>query len=114
MPRRSRKRWNERARENGMFRLLADENTFHRLVAACHRLVPGFPIIHIASWQDGTWLGLDDVALLTSCAELQLVLVAFDRSTLAWHVGQLIRSGHDHGGVLLFRGPVRSLDYGYQ
>ena len=96
------------------FRLLADENTSHRLVSACRRLVPGFPIVHIANWQDGMWLGLDDVALLTCCAEDSLVLVAFDRSTLAWHAGQLLRAGQDHAGLILFRGTVRGSDYGHQ
>ncbi len=46
------------------FRLLSDENTSHRLVSACQRLVPQFPIIHIADWEGGIWLGLDDAALL--------------------------------------------------
>jgi len=96
------------------FRLLGDENTSHRLVFACQRLVPNFPIIHIANWKDAIWLGLDDVALLICCAEAKLVLVAFDRSTLAWHAGQVIRAGRDHDGVILFRGTVRSSDYGYQ
>ncbi len=97
-----------------VFRLLADENTSHRLISACQRLVPGFPIIHMASWENGIWLGLDDPALLLSCAEAKLVLVAFDRSTLAWHPGQLLRAGKDHAGVILFRGVVRNVDYGYQ
>src|SRR5687768_14017416 len=115
MPRRTRKRFNARARENGMeFRLVADENTSHRLISACKRLAPTFPIVHIAYWQDGIWLGLDDIALLISCAEAKLVLIAFDRSTLAWHAGQLIRAGGDHSGIMLFRGTVRSADYGYQ
>src|SRR5262245_42600209 len=94
-------------------RLLADENTSHRLVSACRRFVPGFPIVHIAAWQ-GLWLGLDDAALLTACAEAGLVLVAFDRTTLPWHAGQLIRSGHNHGGLILFRRSIRSTDYGQQ
>src|SRR6266436_2959003 len=35
-------------KENGMaFRLLADENTSHRLVSACQRLVPALWIVHI-------------------------------------------------------------------
>ena len=96
------------------YRLLADENTSHRLVAACRRLVKAFPIVHIASWQAGSWLGLDDATLLVACAEAELVLVAFDRSTLAWHAGQVIRAGHDHGGLVLFRRTVRSTDYGHQ
>ncbi len=95
-------------------RLLADENTSHRLVSACQRLVPGFPIIHLADWESGIWLGLDDAALLICCAEARLVLIAFDRATLAWHAGQLIRAGQDHPGLILFRGSVRDPDYGYQ
>jgi hypothetical protein len=97
-----------------VFRLLADENTSHRLVSACHRLASNFPIIHIAKWENGIWLGLDDAALLTSCAEAKLIVVAFDRSTLAWHAGQLLRAGKDHAGVILFRGIVHTVDYGYQ
>jgi adenine deaminase len=37
-----------------------------------------FPIVQIATWQGGSWLGLDDAALLISCAEAGLVLVAFE------------------------------------
>jgi hypothetical protein len=94
--------------------LLADENISHRLVAACRRLVPGFPFIHIAGWQGGTWLGLDDAALLMACADHGLVLVAFDRATLPWHAGQVLRAGEAHGGLILFRRSVRSTDYGHQ
>ena len=96
------------------WRLLADENTSHRLVASCRRLISDFPVIHIANWAEGIWLGLDDPALLISCAEANLILVAFDRTTLAWHAGQLLRGGQDHAGLLLFRATVRSSDYGYQ
>ncbi len=95
-------------------RLLADENTSHRFVSAYRRLAPKFPIDHIARWQGGSWLGLDDAALLISCAAADLILVAFDRATLAWHAGQLLRAGHDHGGLILFRRTVRSTDYGQQ
>lgn len=95
-------------------RLLADENTSHRFVAACRRRVGDFPIVHIAAWQDGLWLGLDDASLLVACAEAGLVLVAFDRATLPWHAGQVLRAGDDHGGLVLFRRTVRSTDYGQQ
>ena len=95
-------------------RLLTDENTSHRLISACGRLVPGFPITHIATWLDRAWLGLDDRALLAACADAGLVVVAFDRATLPWHAGQLLRSGDDRGGLVLFRRSVRSTDYGHQ
>jgi hypothetical protein len=96
------------------YRLLADENTSHRFVSACHRVVSQLPIDHIARWQKGSWLGLDDAALLISCAEADLVLVAFDRATLAWQAGQLLRAGHDHSGLIHFRRTVRNTDYGQQ
>ena len=76
--------------------------------------MPEFPIIHIADWQEGSWLGVDDAALLLECAGSRLVLVAFDRATLPWHAGQLLRGGYDHGGLILFRRAVRSIDYGQQ
>src|SRR5436309_11253071 len=115
MPRPSRTKSAERVTKSPTpYRLLADENTSHRLVAACRRLVPGFPIVHIARWQDGSWLGLDDAALLVACAEVGLVLTAFDRATLPWHAGQILRSGDNHGGLILFRRLVRATDYGHQ
>ena len=96
------------------FSLLADENTSHRLVTACRRLVSRFPIVHIAAWEEGAWLSADDGALLLACSEARLILVAFDRATLAWHAGQLVRAGQDHAGLILFRRSVRSTDYGRQ
>jgi hypothetical protein len=77
-------------------------------------LVDEFPIVHIAAWQDGSWLGLDDAALLMACAEFGLVLVAFDRATLPWHAGQVLRAGESHSGLVLFRRTVLSTDYGHQ
>jgi len=42
------------------------------------------------------------------------VLVAFDRATLPWHAGQVVRAGESHGGLILFRRIVRSTNYGEQ
>jgi hypothetical protein len=75
-------------------------------------LLRDFPFVHIARWQDGSWLGLDDAGLLISCGEAGLVLVAFDRATLPWHAGQVLRAGESHGGLILFRRSVRSTNYG--
>ena len=95
-------------------RLLADENTSHRLISACRRRARDFPIVHVAKWRSGLWLGLDDVSLLMACAEAGLVLIAFDRATLPWHAGQVLRGGDDHGGLVLFRRGVRATAYGDQ
>jgi len=94
--------------------LLADENTSHRLVTACRHLVEDFPIVHIAKWLGGSWLGLDDASLLVACGAEGLILVGFDRSTLPWHSGQIIRAGEEHGGVLLLRRSVSRSDVGHQ
>jgi hypothetical protein len=35
---------------------IGDENTSHRLVAACRRLDPGFPMVHLSDWERGAYL----------------------------------------------------------
>ena len=52
--------------------------------------------------------------MLIACAEAGLVLIAFDRVTLPWHAGQVLRAGEHHGGLALFRRLVRTTDYGSQ
>lgn len=49
-----------------------------------------------------------------SCAEAGLALVAFDRATLPWHAGQVLRAGENHGGLILFRRNVRITNSGDQ
>jgi hypothetical protein len=46
--------------------------------------------------------------------EAALVLVAFDRATLPWYAGQVLRAGESHGGLILFRRTVRSTNDGEQ
>ena len=53
-------------------------------------------------------------ALLIACAESGLILVAFDRATLPWHAGQVIRAGERRGGLILFRRTVRTTNDGAQ
>ena len=56
-------------------------------------------------------LGLDDLALLMACAEVGLVLVAFDRATPPWHAEQVLRRGSSHHSVPR-HGSAH--DYGFQ
>ncbi len=92
-------------------RLLADENVSHRLVSACLKLQAGFPLAHIAAWRDGACLQLKDPALLITLREEQLILVSFDRSSLAHHAGMLTREGVGHAGLILFRRTVSRIAY---
>src|SRR5262245_24051593 len=95
-------------------RLLADEDTAHAFVSACVKLDRAFPIIHIAKWLDGRCLGYKDTQLLAAALKANLVLVSFDRSTLAHHAGQLTKTGEGHAGVILFRRSVLRTAFGHQ
>ena len=55
-----------------------------------------------------------DPLLLEVLREYGLILITFDRRTMAMHAGQLTRSGGGHAGVILFRRSVSPMDYGKQ
>ncbi len=95
-------------------RLLADENTSHRLVSACHQIAHGFPIAHISDWQEGAFPSVKDPALLMTLRESAIILVGFDRASLPMHADQLTREGLGHAGVILFRRTVSAVAYGKQ
>jgi hypothetical protein len=95
-------------------RLLADENTSHRMVEACLKLDPGLPLIHIADWEEGAFLSAKDPALLMALREGGIILVGFDRASMANHAGQLSREGIGHAGIILFRRSVPTIAYGKQ
>jgi hypothetical protein len=95
-------------------RLIGDENTSHHLVSACRKLETDFPLLHLADWQGGAFLGAKDSPLLQTLLAHKLVLVGFDRRTLAFHAGALTREGLGHAGVILFRRSIPQSDYGQQ
>lgn len=95
-------------------RLLADENTSHRMVAACRQIEAGFPIVHISDWREGACLSLKDPALLMTLREAGMVLISFDRASLPMHAGSLTREGLGHAGIILFRRSVPTVAYGKQ
>jgi len=95
-------------------RLLADENTSHRLVSACLRLNANFPMLHIADWERGAWRSANDPALLMRLRESAMVLVGFDRASLPMHAATLTRQALGHSGIILFRRIVPSVAYGKQ
>lgn len=97
-----------------MTRLLADANLSRRFVQACLRLDQEFPIIHIADWMSGKHCVSKDPVLLPVLREHGLILVSFDRRTMAMHAGELTRGGGGHAGVILFRRSVSQMDYGKQ
>ncbi len=97
-----------------MTRLLADGHMSRRFVAACLRLESDFPIIHLADWMEGRHRISKDPVLLQVLREHGLIIVGFDRRTMAMHAGQLTREGPGHVGVILFRRSISQMDYGEQ
>lgn len=95
-------------------RLLADENTSHRLVAACRQIEADFPLVHISDWKEGAYLSAKDPALLMALREAELILVGFDRASIPMYAGTLTREGLGHAGVILYRRSVPVVGYGRQ
>lgn len=95
-------------------RLLADENTSHRMVSACRQLEDMFPIIHISDLENGASLSVKDPALLMTLRDRGMILVGFDRASIPLHAGTLTREGVGHAGVILFRRSVSTTAYGKQ
>jgi hypothetical protein len=97
-----------------VIRLVADANISQRFVAACRRLDSKFPILHIADWEHGRHRESKDSAILQALKIEGLILVSFDRRTMAMHAAELTRAGGGHAGVILFRRSVAQTDYGKQ
>src|SRR5438093_7149925 len=115
MPKRSQRKSPRNARPRLMSdRLLADGNMSRRLVDACLRLQSGFSIKHLVDWMQGKHRISKDSVLLSVLRENELILVSFDRRTMAMHAGQLTREASGHAGVILFRRTVSAIDYGKQ
>ena len=97
-----------------MIGLLADDHVSRRFIEACRRLAPHFPIVHIADWMQGRHRMSKDPVLLDALRERRLIIVGFDRRTMAMHATQLTRERNGHAGVILFRRSVGQVDYGKQ
>jgi hypothetical protein len=97
-----------------VIRIVADANTSRRFVEACLRLDRDFPIIHLADWMQGKHRVSKDPVLLAVLREQDLVLIGFDRRSMAMHAGEATRAGTGHAGVILFRRTVSQMDYGKQ
>jgi hypothetical protein len=97
-----------------MIRLVADANLSRRFVEACLHLDSNLPMTHIADWMGGKHRISRDPLLLEVLREQHLILVTFDRRTMAMHAGDLTRQGGGHAGAILFRRSVSPMDYGKQ
>ena len=97
-----------------MIRLVADANLSRHFVEACLDWIRNCPSL---TWPTG-WAAKHrvskDPVLLEVLCEHGLILITFDRRTMAMHAGQMTRGGGGHTGVILFRRSVSQIDYGKQ
>ena len=63
---------------------------------------------------EGNQRAAKDPVLLPLLREHNLIIVGFDRRSMAMHAGELTREGCGHAGVILFRRTVSQMDYGKQ
>lgn len=94
--------------------LVADSHMSRAFVVACRRLESTFPLIHLVDWMEGRHRMSKDPVLLAALKEQGLIIVGFDRATMAMHAGELTLAGMGHAGVILFRRTVSQMDYGKQ
>jgi hypothetical protein len=97
-----------------VIRLVADANLSRHFVEACQRLDKELPIVHLADWMGGKHRISRDPVLLEVLREHGMILITFDRRTMAMHAGQLTRGGGGHAGLILFRRSVSQMDNGKQ
>jgi len=97
-----------------VIRLVADEHLSHRFIAACKRLQPNFPIVHLSDWESGKYRTEEDPMLLTMLRKQNLIIVSCDVRTMPMHAAELTRTAGGHSGIILFRKGVSQTDYGKQ
>lgn len=55
-----------------------------------------------------------DPVLLSVLRQHNIILISFDRRSMAMHAQELTRVGEGHAGIILFRHSVSQIDYGKQ
>jgi hypothetical protein len=55
-----------------------------------------------------------DPVLLSVLRQHNIILISFDRRSMAMHAQELTRAGEGHAGIILFRRSVSQIDYGKQ
>jgi hypothetical protein len=81
-------------------KLLLDEHLPKAVAVTLCRRHAGTDARHIADWQNGGWLGEDDLVLLEGLWEDRRILASYDRATLPGHLAERIAEGKDHAGVI--------------
>lgn len=83
-----------------MLKLLLDEHISRDVAAGLRRRRRALVVHCLAEWEKGSFLGLDDSALLDKAAAQGLTLVTYDRRTIPRLLKAWAEEDRSHGGVI--------------
>jgi hypothetical protein len=83
-----------------MLKLLLDEHISPGVASGLRRRNRAIEVHAMAEWEDGNFLGRDDVACLREAAAQRLTLVTYDRRTIPPVLKGWAEEGRSHGGVI--------------
>jgi hypothetical protein len=83
-----------------MLKLLLDEHISPDVASGLRRRNRRIAVYAMREWEEGSFLGQDDVACLRQAAVQQLTLVTYDRRTIPPLLKAWAEEGRRHGGVI--------------
>ena len=96
-----------------MLRFLLDEQISPKVAEGFRRRYHDLPIVSLAEWEGGNFLGASDQAVLEAAAAQNRVLVTYDRKTIPPLLKRLAEAGQDHGGIIFVdEKTIPSSDFG--
>ena len=96
-----------------MLKFLLDEQISPKVAEAFRRRDQSVPIVSLAEWEGGSFLGASDQTVLEAATALKRVLVTCDRKTIPPLLKRLAEAGQDHGGsIFVEEKTIPSSDFG--
>lgn len=83
-----------------MLKLLLDEHISPQVAVGMRRSNPELPVVAMAEWENGNFLGQDDATCLHQAAIQNLTLVSYDRRTIPPLLKVWAEAELSHGGVI--------------
>lgn len=83
-----------------MLKLLLDEHISPQVALGLRSNNPRFPVVALAEWENGSFLGQEDATCLQEAAIQGLTLVTYDRRTIPPLLKAWAETGLGHGGVI--------------
>jgi len=87
-----------------MLKLLLDEHISPAVAAGLRRPSSSLAVSVLAAWEGGSFLGLDDAAILREAAAQGWTLATYDLRTIPPLLKSWAEAGEAHGGVIFVDG----------